>query len=83
MYGLKPVPFKGRDTQDYFNKLLERLTAAAAEAGAGLMVLDGEFAAATPALLARADEYRAKLDEALNFTKPQFNESMRSGHANM
>jgi len=30
MYGLKPVPFKlkpvpfnGRDTQDYFNKLLE------------------------------------------------------------
>jgi hypothetical protein len=23
MYGLKPVLFKGRDTQDYFNKLLE------------------------------------------------------------
>ncbi len=53
------------------------------EAGQGLMALDGEFAAATPALLARAEEYRAKLDEALNFTKPQFNESMRSGHANM
>jgi hypothetical protein len=53
------------------------------EAGEGLMVLGGEFAAATPALLARTDEYRAKLEEALNFTKPQFNESMRSGHANM
>ena len=25
----------------------------------------------------------ATLDAALNFTKPQFNESMRSGHANM
>jgi hypothetical protein len=47
------------------------------------MTLDGEFAAATPALLARAAEYQAKLEAALNFTKPQFNESMRSGHANM
>jgi len=53
------------------------------EAGLGLMVVDGEFAAATPALMARAGEYQAKLEEALNFTKPQFNESMRSGHANM
>jgi len=53
------------------------------EAGEGLMVLDGEFAAATPALLARAPAYQAKLEEALNFTKPQFNESMRSGQANM
>jgi len=26
MYGLKPVPFKGRDTQDYFNKLLEQFS---------------------------------------------------------
>jgi len=24
MYGLKPVPFKGGDTQDYFNKLLRK-----------------------------------------------------------
>jgi hypothetical protein len=53
------------------------------EAGEGLMTLDGEFAAATPKLMARAPEYQAALDAALNFTKPQFNESMRSGHANM
>ena len=33
--------------------------------------------------MARAAEYQARLEEALNFTKPQFNESMRSGHANM
>jgi hypothetical protein len=53
------------------------------EAGEGLLVLEGEFAAATPQLLARAPEYQATLEAALNFTKPQFNESMRSGHANM
>jgi len=53
------------------------------EAGEGLMVLEGEFAAATPKLMTRAAEYQAKLDAALNFTKPQFNESMRAGHANM
>jgi hypothetical protein len=47
------------------------------------MVLDAEFAAATPALMSRAAEFQARLDAALNFTKPQFNESMRSGHANM
>jgi len=53
------------------------------EAGEGLMVVDGEFAAATPALMARAAEYQAMLEAALDFTKPKFNESMRAGHANM
>ena len=53
------------------------------EAGEGLMVVEGEFAAATPALMARAAEYQAMLEAALDFTKPKFNESMRSGHANM
>jgi hypothetical protein len=53
------------------------------EAGEGLMAVGGEFASATPALLARAPEFQARLEDALNFTKPQFNESMRSGHANM
>jgi hypothetical protein len=53
------------------------------EAGVGLMKLEGEFAAATPALLERAAEYQAALEAALDFTKPKFNESMRSGHANM
>jgi len=53
------------------------------EAGEGMMVLDGEFAAATPRLMERAADYQEKLQAALNFTKPQFNESMRSGQANM
>ncbi|MFP5277912.1 MAG: hypothetical protein ACLGPM_12415 [Acidobacteriota bacterium] len=53
------------------------------EAGEGLMKLDGEFAAATPALMAQAATYEAMRDAALAFTKPQFNESMRAGEANM
>ncbi len=72
-----------RDAQYLNTTEQDLLRMAGDEAGAGLMVLDGEFAAATPALMARAPEYQAALDAALNFTKPQFNESMRSGQANM
>jgi len=53
------------------------------EAAQGLMKLDGEFASPTPQLMERAAEFRARLDAALNFTKPQFNEAMRAGQANM
>jgi hypothetical protein len=53
------------------------------KAGDGLLVLEGEFAAATERLMERAPEYQARLEAALNFTKPQFNESMRAGHGNM
>jgi hypothetical protein len=53
------------------------------EAGEGLMTLDGEFAAATPALMAQAADYQEALEAALDFTKPKFNESMRAGEANM
>jgi hypothetical protein len=72
-----------RDAQYLNTTEQDLLRMAGDEAGAGLMALDGEFAAATPALMARAPEYQAALEAALNFTKPQFNESMRSGHANM
>jgi len=63
----------------------ELLRMASHEAGEGLMKLDGdgEFAAATPALMAKSAEYEALRDAALAFTKPQFNESMRAGEANM
>jgi hypothetical protein len=72
-----------RDSQ-YLNTTAEELLrAAASPAAAGLLALDGEYAAATPALMARAQEFQAALESALNFTKPQFNEAMRSGHANM
>ena len=72
-----------RDAQYLNTTEQDLLRMAGDEAGAGLMVLDGEYAAATPALMARAPEYQAALEAALDFTKPKFNESMRSGHANM
>jgi hypothetical protein len=72
-----------RDAQYLNTTEADLLRMAADEAGQGFMVLNGEFAAATPALIERAPEYQAKLMEALNFSKPQFNESMRSGQANM
>ncbi|HEY1160244.1 MAG TPA: hypothetical protein VGE83_06420 [Terracidiphilus sp.] len=72
-----------RDAQYLNTTEADLLRMAGHEAGEGLLVLEGEFAAATPQLLARAPEYQATLEAALNFTKPQFNESMRSGHANM
>jgi len=72
-----------RDAQYLNTSEADLLRMAGHEAGEGLMKLDGEFAGATPALMERAAEYHARLEAALNFTKPQFNESMRSGQANM
>jgi hypothetical protein len=72
-----------RDAQYLNTTEADLLRMANDEAGEGLMTLNGEFAAATPELMARAPQFRGRLDAALNFTKPQFNESMRSGHANM
>ena len=72
-----------RDAQ-YLNTTAEELQRMAADvSGQGLISLDGEYAAAAPSLLARADEYRAKLDHALSVTRPTFNEEMRAGHTNM
>ena len=72
-----------RDAQYLNTTEQDLLRMAGDEAGAGLMVLEGEYAAATPALMARAPEYQAALEAALDFTKPKFNESMRAGEANM
>ena len=78
-----------RDAQ-YLNTTPEELVRmAAALAATGLVTLsaekDGgpEFAAATPALLAREAEFRGRLQQALDITKPAFNEEMRAGHTNM
>jgi hypothetical protein len=80
----KPVWIADPRDAQYLNTTEQDLLRMAGDkAGEGLMALDGEFAAATPKLLERAPEYQAALEAALNFTKPQFNESMRSGHANM
>ena len=72
-----------RDAQYLNTPEGDLLRMAGHEAGEGMVTLDGEYASATQALLARAPEYHAALEAALNFTKPQFNESMRSGQANM
>jgi hypothetical protein len=80
----KPVWIADPRDGQYLNTTeADLLRMAGDEAGEGLMVLDGEFAAPTPQLMERAPQFRAALEAALNFTKPQFNESMRSGHANM
>jgi hypothetical protein len=72
-----------RDAQ-YLNTTAEELVRAAEVlAGAGLVTLSEEFAAATPALLAREAEFRNRLQEAFALTKPTFNEDMRAGHTNM
>ncbi|MGA8672160.1 MAG: hypothetical protein WB679_19930 [Terracidiphilus sp.] len=72
-----------RDAQYLNTTEADLLRMAGDEAGEELVALSGEYAAATPNLMTRAAEYQAALEAALNFTKPQFNESMRSGHANM
>jgi hypothetical protein len=72
-----------RDAQYLNTTEADLLRMAGDEAGHGLILLSGEFAAATPALMERAADYQEALEAALDFTKPKFNESMRSGHANM
>ncbi|HLY43032.1 MAG TPA: hypothetical protein VKR52_17600 [Terracidiphilus sp.] len=72
-----------RDAQYLNTTEKELLRMAGDEAGEGLMHLDGEFASATTGLMAKAAEFQAALEAALNFIKPQFNESMRAGQANM
>lgn len=72
-----------RDAQYLNTTEADLLRMAGHEAAEGLMTVESEFAAATPALMKRAAEYQAQLETALEFTKPKFNESMRAGQANM
>jgi hypothetical protein len=82
--GGKPVWIADPYDAQYLNTTeADLLRMAGHEAGEGLVKLDGEFAAATPTLMAQASEYEAMRDAALEFTKPKFNESMRAGEANM
>lgn len=72
-----------RDAQ-YLNTTAEDLVRMAGDLSRqGLLKLDGDAAEATPALLDRAEQYHAKLAQALAATKPTFNEEMRHGHTNM
>ncbi|HCT59723.1 MULTISPECIES: hypothetical protein [Acidobacterium] len=72
-----------RDAQ-YLNTTAEELQRMAGELEKqGLLQLHADYASATPALMARATEYEARLMKALEYTKPTFNEEMRAGHTNM
>jgi hypothetical protein len=72
-----------RDAQYLNTTEADLLRMATDEASQGLLTLAGEYAAPTPLLLSRADQFRERLDKALAITKPTFNEEMRAGHANM
>ena len=72
-----------RDAQ-YLNTTAEELRRMAADlAKQGQFVLTDDYAVATPALIAHAEEYNDRLHAALDITKPTFNEEMRAGHTNM
>lgn len=72
-----------RDAQ-YLNTTEEELKRMAVDLSKqGLLALTDDYAASTATLLARAEEFKAKLHAALDITKPTFNEEMRAGHTNM
>lgn len=72
-----------RDAQ-YLNTTAEELQRMAADLSKqGWITLSEDYAAVTPALTALTEEYHAKLQAALDITKPSFNEEMRAGHTNM
>lgn len=82
--GSQPVWIADPRDAQYLNTTSEDLMKVAADLSRqGLLKLDGDAAAPTPALLERAEQYHAKLAEALAATKPTFNEDMRHGHTNM
>ena len=58
---------------------------AEALAGDGIIQLQGDldFASSTDALRSHHAEYEKQMADALAFTKPTFNEEMRSGQTNM
>ena len=72
-----------RDAQ-YLNTTPEELARIATDLSSqGLLSLSGDLASATPVLTSRAEHYQSMLNKALAATKPEFNEEMRHGHANM
>lgn len=84
--GSRPAWIADPMDAQYLNSTVEQLHQAATElASEGLAapITDAGFASATPRLMERADHYHAILAEALQNTKPTFNEEMRQGHTNM
>lgn len=74
-----------RDAQ-YLNTTVANLKETAEDlASEGILKLnpDFEFAASTEPLMSHHAEYENRMAEALAFTRPTFNEEMRSGQTNM
>jgi len=82
--GNEPVWISDPRDAQYLNTTAEELARVAADLSRqGLVSLSGDTAVTTPLLLERAEQYHARLNEALAATKPEFNEEMRHGHTNM
>jgi hypothetical protein len=82
--GSQPVWIADPRDAQYLNTTPEALLQMAGDLSRqGLLKLDGDGAAATPALMERAAQYHEKMAKALADTKPSFNEEMRAGHTNM
>lgn len=82
--GSQPVWIPDPRDAQYLNTTSEELSRMAADlAQQGMLAVNGEYASATPDLMGRSEEYRAKLEAALAVTRPSFNEEMRAGHTNM
>ena len=74
-----------RDAQ-YLNTTVTELKRVAEDlAGEGILKLDPgfEYAGSTEPLMSHHAEYESRMAEALAFTRPTFNEEMRSGQTNM
>jgi len=71
---------------EYLNTTVDALKKTAESlASEGILQLDPkfEYASSTEPLMSHAAQYEHELQDALDFTRPSFNEEMRSGHTNM
>lgn len=74
-----------RDAQ-YLNTTvddLKKIATALASDGVIQLAADTEYASASEGLMQHRAEFEKELQDSLNFAKPQFNEDMRAGKANM
>src|SRR5271154_2656526 len=82
--GKEPVWIADPRDAQYLNTTSEELKSIAARLEReGYIHITADYAAATQKLLDHAEDFKAKLDAALQATKPSFNEEMRHGHTNM
>ncbi|MDR3735363.1 MAG: hypothetical protein P4L10_07490 [Acidobacteriaceae bacterium] len=72
-----------RDAQYLNTTVAELQKTAEGLAAEGVIGLQGEYATPTAKLMAERPQYEAKLEAAVEFTRPKFNEEMRQGHTNM